>query len=219
MFVRCANDARHKLNGKLNTKSTNHFLRPRHALSKRLAIVLKTIFQSCKLCNYRNRCGNRTVKKAYHVACKDCAKKEKICAKCLKSAEVVSIEPPEPTPEEQLQLKVEMDRLIKSLPERKRRTFLRFMKRGKEAENEDGDEGIHFHKIEYLNERTSTDCNLSDNANDDPEAKETVRIPHSRADLLNKFESLKVTGDSDEDGDSDENDSDFDFEDGSNESS
>lgn len=87
------------------------------------------------------RCGNRTVKKAYHVACKDCAKKEKICAKCLKSAEVVAIEPPEPTPEEQLQLKVEMDRLIKSLPERKRRTFLRFMKKGKEVEKTD-DEGI-----------------------------------------------------------------------------
>lgn len=137
------------------------------------------------------KCGNRTVKKAYHVACKDCAKKEKICAKCLKSAEVVTIEPPEPTPEEQLQLKVEMDRLIKSLPERKRRTFLRFMKKGKEVEK-DGDED-------------------GSKVNDESEVKETVRIPHSRADLLNKFESLKLTEDSDEDGDYDEDDSDFDF--------
>lgn len=53
---------------------------------------------------------------------------------------MVAIEPPEPTPEEQLQLKVEMDRLVKSLPERKRRTFLRFMKKGKEIEKTD-DEG------------------------------------------------------------------------------
>lgn len=54
---------------------------------------------------------------------------------------MVAIEPPEPTPEEQLQLKVEMDRLIKSLPERKRRTFVRFMKKGKEVENVDEGEG------------------------------------------------------------------------------
>ncbi|KAJ6637776.1 hypothetical protein Bhyg_10507, partial [Pseudolycoriella hygida] len=120
-------------------------------------------------------CGNRTVKKAYHVACRDCAKKEKICAKCLKSSADVSIEPPEPTPEEQLQLKVEMDRLIKSLPERKRRTFLRFMKKGKEIGDDAGD------------------------ANEDSEAKETVRVPHSRADLLNKFELLKLEQTNEED--------------------
>lgn len=53
----------------------------------------------------------------------------------MKSADAVNIEPPEATPEEQLQLKVEMDRLIKSLPERKRRTFLRYMKKGQEIEN------------------------------------------------------------------------------------
>lgn len=82
------------------------------------------------------RCNQRTVTKAYHVCCKECAKRERCCAKCLESADKVSIEPPEKTPEEQLQLKVEMERLMKSLPERKRRTFLRFMKKGKEV---DGD--------------------------------------------------------------------------------
>lgn len=58
----------------------------------------------------------------------------------MTSADQVSIEPPEKTPEEQVQLKVEMDRLIKSLPERKRRTFLRFMKKGKEVDGENADE-------------------------------------------------------------------------------
>lgn len=48
----------------------------------------------------------------------------------------MSIEPPEKTPQEQQELKVEMERLIKSLPERKRRTFLRYMKKGKEIEGE-----------------------------------------------------------------------------------
>lgn len=86
------------------------------------------------------RCGNRTVTKAYHVCCKECAKKERCCAKCLTSADKVNIEPPEKTPEEQVQLKVEMDRLIKSLPERKRRTFLRYMNKGKEVDGENVEE-------------------------------------------------------------------------------
>lgn len=80
------------------------------------------------------RCGNRTVTKAYHVCCKECAKKERCCAKCLTSADKVNIEPAEASPQEEQLLKVEMDRLIKSLPERKRRTFLRYMKKGKEVE-------------------------------------------------------------------------------------
>lgn len=80
------------------------------------------------------KCSNRTVKKAYHVICRDCAVKARICAKCLKSASEVNIEPPGPTEQEQIQLKVEMERLIDSLPERKRRTFLRYMKKGKEDE-------------------------------------------------------------------------------------
>lgn len=86
------------------------------------------------------RCGNRTVTKAYHVCCKECAKSARVCAKCLTSADQVNIEPPEKTPEEQLQLKVEMERLIKSLPERKRRTFLRYMNKGKEIESENTEE-------------------------------------------------------------------------------
>lgn len=52
----------------------------------------------------------------------------------------MNIEPPEKTPEEQLQLKVEMERLIKSLPERKRRTFLRYMNKGKEIDGENAEE-------------------------------------------------------------------------------
>lgn len=58
----------------------------------------------------------------------------------MTSADKVNIEPPEKTPEEQVQLKVEMDRLIKSLPERKRRTFLRYMNKGKEVDGENVEE-------------------------------------------------------------------------------
>ncbi len=52
---------------------------------------------------------------------------------------------------------------------------------------------------------------LDGNENDDSEAKETVRrIPHSRTDLLNKFELLKVAQDDDDE--DEDSDSDIDFE-------
>lgn len=52
------------------------------------------------------------------------------------------------------------------------------------------------------------------NLDNDSEVKETIRVPHSRSDLLNKFELLKVAGDGDEDDDLDSG-SDIDFEDDS----
>lgn len=52
----------------------------------------------------------------------------------------MKIEPADKTPQEEIQLKVEMDRLIKTFSERKRRTFLRFMKKGKEVEAEEAGE-------------------------------------------------------------------------------
>ena len=90
------------------------------------------------------KCGDKTVKRAYHVICRDCAIKHKVCAKCLKSGDEVTVIPPEPTEEEKLKLKIEMDQLLKTLPERKRRTFLRYMnqknkKKAKENEDEDSD--------------------------------------------------------------------------------
>lgn len=117
------------------------------------------------------------------MACKECAKKERICAKCLKSATEVTIAPPEPTPSEQQHLKSEMDRLVKALPERKRRTFLRFMRKGKEVE-----EGA----AEKVAESTDKD-------DDDDEVKKPQRVPHSRADLLSKIEMLRLDTGNDED--------------------
>ncbi|XP_055298622.1 uncharacterized protein C9orf85 homolog [Sitodiplosis mosellana] len=133
------------------------------------------------------KCGNRTVTKAYHVCCKECAKREKVCAKCLKSGDQVNIEPPEKTPEEQQQLKVEMDRLIKSLPERKRRTFLRYMNKGKEIDGENGVEEQADDKKEGATE------------NGVETAKKKTFVPHNRADLLSKIESLKLADDEGDD--------------------
>lgn len=121
-------------------------------------------------------------------------------------------------------LKAEMDRLIKSLPERKRRTFLRYMKKGKEGEKnkEETEEGRHPHKTLDI-DSGSTHFFIPE-ASDVPLTAEEViqarrqarrkRVPHSRADLLNKIEMLRIAeDDEDEDeeaGDSDEENTDSD---------
>lgn len=138
------------------------------------------------------------------MACKDCARAERCCAKCLKSAEEVDIEPAEPTPREEQKIKVEMDRLIKSLPERKRRTFLRFMKRGKDAEGADGDAAAAPKTV---------DEETTDGDEPAPVVKRK-RVPHTRADLLNKIEALRLAdeddNDNDDGGESDEENTDSD---------
>ncbi|CAO1390508.1 unnamed protein product [Diamesa serratosioi] len=124
-----------------------------------------------------NKCQQRTVKKAYHVICRNCAIEHRQCAKCLKTEEQVLEEgkiliPAEPTPEERLKLKIEMQTLIKYLPERKRRTFLRFMNKDKKKKNKEEDE----------------------EADDVEEEKpEEPKVYRTREELLEKIEKLKIT--------------------------
>lgn len=70
------------------------------------------------------KCEERTVRKAYHVLCRECGKKLKLCTKCCKPKEII---PSEPDKVEQIKLDQGMQQLLQSLPERKRRTFLRYM--------------------------------------------------------------------------------------------
>lgn len=133
-------------------------------------------------------CHERTVRKAYHVICKDCATKAKCCAKCLKSADEVAIEAPGPTPREEQQLQAEMDRLIKSFSERKRRAFLRYMKKGKKQPPAEQDEQVL-------------------------EAEEKAkRVAHTRDELLDKIKQLNLAEEDDEDFDDDEDEEDYDTE-------
>ncbi|EDW07111.1 uncharacterized protein C9orf85 homolog [Drosophila mojavensis] len=129
------------------------------------------------------RCQQRTVRKAYHVICKDCAVKDHVCAKCLKSADEVEIEAPQPTPQEEQQLQVEMDRLIKSFSERKRRAFLRFMEKGRKQETE-----------EPLDE-------------EEREAQEkATRVRHTREELLEKIKQLNLAEEDDDYGEDEDDD-------------
>uniref|UniRef100_A0AAG5CW28 Uncharacterized protein n=1 Tax=Anopheles atroparvus TaxID=41427 RepID=A0AAG5CW28_ANOAO len=123
-----------------------------------------------------SKCGERKVKRAYHVLCRDCALGSRCCAKCRKSADEVNVIPPEPTPQEQVKLKAEMDQLIKSLPERKRRTFLRFMNRGKKKKQKD----------------PGSDLDGSDEDETGADGKKAIAaVPRTREELLEKFEQLK----------------------------
>jgi len=146
-------------------------------------------------------CKQRTVKKAYHVVCRDCAIKANACAKCLKSATEVTIEEPQPTPREEQQLQSEMDRLVKSFSERKRRAFLRYMKKGKKQEK-----GQDQDKDQLDDEQLETQ-------------EKAKRVAHTRDELLDKIKQLNLAeedegdeDDSDFDSEEDDDDSDFDSE-------
>ncbi|XP_052865121.1 uncharacterized protein C9orf85 homolog [Anopheles cruzii] len=133
-----------------------------------------------------NKCGERKVKRAYHEICRECALSSRCCAKCLKSADDASIIPPEPSPEEQVKLKAEMDQLIKSLPERKRRTFLRYMNRGKKKQR---------------NGAADSDSD-TDAGGDGRRKKPDAAVLRTREELMEKFEQLKLASGKQEEDDS-----------------
>jgi hypothetical protein len=108
---------------------------------------------------------------AYYVLCRDCASAKGVCAKCCKGD--CDIIPPEPDDMEKLRLELEMKVLIKSLPERKRRTFLRFMKGKKKQPSEDAEED-------------------GEAAEEEQESKKAPR--KTREELLNKIDQLKGEG-------------------------
>lgn len=139
------------------------------------------------------KCSERTVKKAYHVMCSACSRSLRCCAKCQQSWDNVQIEPPGPTRTEQLKLKAEMDRMVKLLPERKRRTFLRFMRKGKMEEETDPTVNV---------ETTAISSAGDDHVNSEPKIKNFV--PHTKEELLEKYNQInaneeEAAGDYDDD--------------------
>lgn len=72
------------------------------------------------------KCSQKCVKHAYHMMCKPCADANGVCPKCGKQEELVQ---PQPTAAELMKLDQEMQAMLKTLPERKRRTFLRYVEK------------------------------------------------------------------------------------------
>lgn len=130
------------------------------------------------------------------------------CAKCNKSADEVQILPPEPSPQEQMRLDQEMQLLIKKLPERKRRTFLRYMKKGKKKQREEGEE-----EDEGKNgEDGDSDPDIDSDSNDGEvekvaaaaeevavEKPKEKTIPYTKEELLKKLAQMKLALENDED--------------------
>ncbi|CAH1796460.1 unnamed protein product [Owenia fusiformis] len=71
----------------------------------------------------------KTVKRAYHIICDSCARKDSVCAKC--GEKTGNIEQGGPSTSEQQALDEEFQAELRMLPERKRRTYLRLQAQGK----------------------------------------------------------------------------------------
>nr|CAH7738447.1 unnamed protein product [Callosobruchus chinensis] len=110
------------------------------------------------------KCGQKAVKQAYHVMCSDCGKKLGICTKCCQKKEIVA---GPPTKNEQIKLDNEMKALLQSLPERKRRTFLRYMDRlakqeGDELKDKDSEKNDLMDKLKQLKVSEDDDIDFGD---------------------------------------------------------
>lgn len=94
----------------------------------------------------------------------------------MKSEAEVSIIPPEPSFEEKLKMDIEMKAMVKNLPERKRRTFLRYM-HGKKKKAKDSDEEAYEAEEEGVREKRVK--------------------PKTREQLMDKIKELNLGGDND----------------------
>ncbi|XP_070164093.1 uncharacterized protein C9orf85 homolog isoform X2 [Polyergus mexicanus] len=106
------------------------------------------------------KCEQKTVKHSYHNICFPCAKQNEICPKCGKKKKIVEVKP---NREELIKLDEEFKTILKTLSERKRRTFLRYMNQQLYIKGDDG----------------------KDNSEDKTDSK-------GREDLLTKLKSLAI---------------------------
>ncbi|XP_028406876.1 uncharacterized protein C9orf85 homolog [Dendronephthya gigantea] len=80
------------------------------------------------------KCGQKTVKHAYHTICMKCAVEHGVCEKCGSKGE--EIERSKGTDAEQAAKESQMQSEIKHLTERQRRTFFRALERGNLTEED-----------------------------------------------------------------------------------
>lgn len=130
------------------------------------------------------KCQQKVVKHSYHSTCLPCAKQFEICAKCSEKTEIVQRNP---TKEESVRLDAELQALLKELPERKRRTFIRYLNRNV--------------TIKTNSSGKDEDGNDIDKEDDDNDCKTM-----SRDNLLLKLKSLAITDRTDDTFDSDMDD-------------
>ncbi|XP_034936182.1 uncharacterized protein [Chelonus insularis] len=125
------------------------------------------------------KCDQKCVKHAYHIMCESCALKLEVCPKCGEQTEIIKSE----VKEEVLILDRELRLLLKKLPERKRRTFYRYMKRGNKSEKKEN----HSDNDEKQLNREEKILITEENKVAD------LVVPLTRDDLLAKLQSLIIS--------------------------
>ena len=71
------------------------------------------------------KCLEKRVKSAYQIFCIPCVQQTGSCAKCGEKKKLVNN--PAPSKAESDKIEAELQKSVKELPERKRRTFLRYL--------------------------------------------------------------------------------------------
>ncbi|KAF0290728.1 uncharacterized protein FJT64_011114 [Amphibalanus amphitrite] len=106
------------------------------------------------------KCHQKTITQAYRTICRNCASSLQVCEKCGESKTVI----PKTilTPQEQMKEEAELEKELKGLPERKRRSLKRCM--AKERSNPDSDPNNFIRDMRQRIEdvRQGLDDSLSD---------------------------------------------------------
>lgn len=171
-------------------------------------------FKPIKFPTTCNKCNEKCVKHAYHTMCQPCASKLGVCPKCGKEEELVE---PVPTAEERLKLDLEMQAMLKSLPERKRRTFLRFMEKSKKKNRKrsEGDvDGESDEARSLSKEEGEDDCDDTKKTTADLMAfLQRLKLSCKDGDDMDNFDDFEDSDDSFEDHEDDGSDGDDDGDD------
>ena len=143
------------------------------------------------------KCEQKSVKHAYHNMCLPCAKQFNVCPKCNEKGEIIQ---GKPNKEESIKLDTELQALLKELPERKRRSFIRYMNRNAKNKNNS-----------KKNKNVSTNENNEEDDDKEQEENKTEAGSISRSDLLLKLKLLTTKEEDNSDFTDDDDDADSDL--------
>ncbi|CAK9801263.1 Uncharacterized protein C9orf85 homolog [Anthophora quadrimaculata] len=140
------------------------------------------------------KCEQKTVKHAYHKICLPCAKQYEICPKCGNTGDIIE---GKPNKEETMKLDAELQSLLKTLSERKRRSFIRYMNRNVTKRNVKKNKNVKRNEDEETDEDGEQEQNTS--------VMETM----SKENLLLKLKSLVIKEEDTDDFNSDDDSDSF----------
>lgn len=127
------------------------------------------------------KCEQKTVKHAYHIMCLPCARNHQVCPKCSEKREIVESKP---SREESIKLDAELQALLKKLPERKRRTFIRYMNRNCNKKKTNSEV--------IANEKENSEASDTDEENENVAEASSSKKEDFLEDLLEKLKTAVI---------------------------